>query len=365
MTEQDVAVPHAQLLQMAERILRAWGMPEDLAHTTAELMCQADVFGIDSHGVSMLPIYEAKLRDGSLQIDARPRTVRQLGATAVVDGGAGLGHPAGAFAMRTAIELAQQHGVGVVVATNSHHFGAAGVYARLALAEGLIGWVGSSATNPILVPTGARQPALGTNPLAFAAPGLNGDAFVLDMATTTVAANKVRVYDYRKRDVPAGWVVDGQGGAVTDSAQALDWIFGQALGGLTPLGGTPAMSSHKGYGLAMMVQILSATLSGAAFCGAVYGQRTPGAPDDVGHFLMALDPAAFRGEGGFENDLSDMLGFMRGLPSASPDGVAVQVAGDPEVRAQAQRSATGIPISAALYGRLKAVCDRCGVAFGL
>src|SRR5690606_36867539 len=132
---------------------------------------------------------------------------------------------------------------------NSHHFGAAGVYDRLALEAGLIGLVCRSATHPILVPTGARAPALGTNPLAFAARAANGDAFILDMATTTVAANKVKVYDYYGKPLPDGWVLDADAQPVNDSAAAMEWIFKQALGGLSPLGGTSAMGSHKGYGL--------------------------------------------------------------------------------------------------------------------
>ena len=259
--------PLEQLQEQATRVLTAWGMSPGLAEVTAGLMCQADLLGVDSHGISMLPTYEVKLQEGRLNIGAVPEVVKRFGATALVDGKAGLGHPAGELGMRTAMEMARTHGVGVAVVSNSHHFGAAGVYARLALEQGMLGLVGSSATHPILVPTGARQPALGTNPIAFAAPGAGSDAFVLDMATTTVAANKVKVYDYYGKTLPQGWVVNADGESVTDSAEAMDWIFRKPLGGLTPLGGTPEMSSHKGYGLAMMIQILSGTLAGAAFAG--------------------------------------------------------------------------------------------------
>lgn len=353
---------YEQLHAQARNVLQAWGMQPALAQVTANLMCQADLLGVDSHGISMLPTYETKLREGTLNITAQPRVVRSFGATAFVDGEAGLGHPAGELGMRTAISLARDHGVGVAVVSNSHHFGAAGAYARLALDEGMIGLVCSSATNPILVPTGAQQPALGTNPIAFAAPAANGDAFVLDMATTTVAANKVKVYDYHGKTLSQGWVIDAEGESVTDPAQGMDWIFRQALGGLTPLGGTPDMGSHKGYGLAMMIQILSSTLAGAAFAGTLHLTRKPGEPDNVGHFMLALNPAVFREQDAFENDMAGLLGHMRGMTCVTP-GESVKVAGDPENAMKTQREAQGIPLSQTLKQQLRALCERSEVPY--
>lgn len=360
----DGCVPYDRLHLQARSVLEAWGMPGELSAVTADLMCQADLLGVDSHGISMLPTYETKLRGGILNIAQAPVVVKRFGATALVDGKAGLGHPAGELGMRTAMELAAEHGVGVAVVFNSHHFGAAGAYARLALKQGMVALVGSSATHPIMVPTGAREPALGTNPIAFAAPGAGGDTFVLDMATTTVAANKVKVYDYYGKTLPPGWVVDAQGAHVTDSAQGMDWIFRQSSGGLTPLGGTPEMGSHKGYGLAMMIQILSATLAGAAFAGNLHATRQPGDPDNVGHFMMALNPAAFREQADFQQDLSDMLGHLRGMPHVAK-GETVKVAGDPENAMAARRAAEGVPLSDALKQQLRGVCERCGVAYVL
>jgi len=360
----DQFFPLERLQEQTRRVLEAWGMAPRLAQTTAALMCQADLLGIDSHGISMLPTYETKLRAGGLNLAAGPEVVKRFGATALIDGRAGLGHPAGELGMRTAMELAATHGVGVAVVSNSHHFGAAGVYARLALEKGMLGLVGSSATNPILVPTGARQPALGTNPIAFAAPGVGADAFVLDMATTTVAANKVKVYDYYGRMLPPGWVVDADGASVTDAAQGMDWIFRQPQGGLTPLGGSPEMGSHKGYGLAMMVQILSGTLAGAAFAGVSYASRRPGEPDNVGHFMMALDPAVFCEPASFQEDLSGMLAHLRNMEHVDEEA-RVQVAGDPENAIASRRARSGVPLSAALMTQLRALCERCGVGFVL
>lgn len=354
--------PLEKLRQQAVVVLQAWGMRPRLAEITAGLMCQTDLMGVDSHGISMLPTYDAKLQAGTLKVDAEPVVVRQLGATALIDGGAGLGHPAGELGMRTAMALAKDHGVGVAVVRNSHHFGAAGVYARLALEEGLIGLVCSSATNPILVPTGARAPALGTNPIAFAARAANGDAFVLDMATTTVAANKVKVYDYYGKPLPSGWVLDAQGDSVNDPARAMEWIFKQALGGLSPLGGTLEMGSHKGYGLAMMIQILGGTLAAASFPATLEANRQPGDPDNVGHFMLALNPDVFLPAAAFERDLASNLDYLRSMEPVSADA-PVKVAGDPESAKAEARAREGIPLSAALLKQLKALCERRNLPF--
>src|SRR5690606_22663500 len=351
-----------QILRQSTLVLEAWGMSPTLAATTARLMCESDLLGVDSHGISMLPTYENKLKSGSLNVGVEPCVLRRIGATALVDGGAGLGHPAAELGMRTAMGLAKEHGVGVAVVRHSHHFGAAGVYARLALEEGLMGLVCSSAAHPILVPTGARAPALGTNPIAFAAPGVNGDAFVLDMATTTVAANKVKVYDYYGKPLPSGWVSDADGNAVNDPAAAMDWIFRQALGGLSPLGGTTEMSSHKGYGLAMMIQILGGTLAAASFPAILHVSRKPGEPENVGHFLLALNPEVFRPLQEFEEDLSGNLNYLRSMDPVDA-AAPVQVAGDPEAAMMEQRRAQGVPLSEALLKQLKGLCERAGTEF--
>jgi LDH2 family malate/lactate/ureidoglycolate dehydrogenase len=308
------------------------------------------------------PAYEDKLRAGALRLDARPRILRDGGASALIDGMGGLGYPVAAQAMNLAVDKALEHGVGAVSVCNSHHFGAAGVYARIAVERGVVGLVTSSANGVIMVPTRGAMPMLGTNPIAFGAPAAYNEPFVLDMATTTVAANKVKVYDFLDQPLPPGWAVDGQGGAVTDAAAAMQFIFTHPEGGLTPLGGTAAMSSHKGYGLAMMAQILGGTLSGSAFAARRAPTRRPGEPDDVGHFFLALNPDAFRAAGSFESDMDDMIDAMHDTPPANPDE-PVLVAGEPEAAERARRLRAGIPISAALAERLRAICERAGTPY--
>ena len=350
--------PVATLQAQTQAVLLAWGLQPDCAGTAAAAMVYSDVAGIDSHGISMLPLYEKLRAAGDLHPGARPRTIRETAVTAVVDAGGGLGHPAAMAAMHLAADKAQASGVGVVSVRNSHHFGAAGQYAAVAAERGLIGLVTTSARSVSVVPTRGAVSRLPTNPIAFAAPARRNRPFLLDMSTSTVAVNKIKVYGYSDRPLPAGWVSDGDGAPVRDPHRAFELVQRPGPGGLSPLGGTAELSSHKGYGLAMMVQILSATLCGAAFAAA--GEE--GRPVEIGHFFLALDPAAFRDDGGFEDDLDDALDLLRATPPADPER-PVLVPGDPEAEAREQRLRDGVPLSDVLVGQLRGICERAGTPF--
>ena len=341
-------------------VLTAWGMDPATVATTAEVMIETDLAGVDSHGISMLMDYDESRRKGKINLQARPRILRETPVTALVDADAGLGHPASVFGMRLAIAKAKSAGVGVVAVRNSHHFGAAGYYAALAPAEGLVGMVTSATRTIGVVPTRGAVPVLGTNPIAFAAPTKRNRPFRFDMATSTVAANKVKVYDLQGKALPPGWVLDGQGNPVADAAQGWDIIKQQPQGGLTPLGGTAEMASHKGYGLGMMVHILGGVLSGASFSPIRVRTQRPQDPDNLGHFFMAIDPTCFREEGEFEADLDDAIDVLHATPPADP-ALPVLVAGDPEAESRARRLAEGIPIPESLARRLREVCERAGV----
>src|SRR5882757_4664703 len=175
-----------------ELILRAWGMSEATAISTAEIMSWADLHGSDTHGISMIPTYDERRRAGKIDMRAQPVATRATPVSALVDGGGGLGHASARLAMELAIEKAKATGIGVAVVRNSAHFGACGFYALMAVEAGLIGMVATSASGIQVAPTFGAQARLGTDPIAFAAPGRPGEPFLLDMATTTVAAGKIR-----------------------------------------------------------------------------------------------------------------------------------------------------------------------------
>jgi LDH2 family malate/lactate/ureidoglycolate dehydrogenase len=205
-------------------------------------------------------------------------------------------------------------------------------------------------------------PVLGTNPIAFAAPTRRNPPVVLDMATTTTAANKVRARALRGKPLPPGWVLDGSGQPVTESAAAAAQIFERKEGGLSPVGGTPDMASHKGYGLALMAHILGATLSGGSFSPIRVKTQKPEDPDNIGHFMLAIDPVAFRPDGAFEHDLDEALDVLRATPPVEP-GKPVLIPGDPEQAEREARLADGIPIPPPLAREIRDIAARAEVPF--
>jgi LDH2 family malate/lactate/ureidoglycolate dehydrogenase len=345
-------------------VFRAWGISEAHADTTAEMMVETDLRGVDSHGISMLPTYDQEFRNGRLNMRPVFKTVRDAAATALIDADASLGHPVSVHAMNLAVDKCRQSGVAVVSVVNSHHFGAAGCYSKIAADRGVIGMVTASTRGVTMVPTFAAEPVMGTNPLAFAAPARRNPPFQLDMATTTVAAGKVKVHKLNHRPLPSGWVVDGQGQPVTDEAEAFRYVFERPEGGISPVGGTRAMASHKGYGLAVMVHILGGTLAGASFSPIRNRTQKPSDPHNIGHFFMAIDPRAFRDEGEFEHDLDQVIDVLHGARRADP-AQPVLVAGDPEMATRAERLRDGVPIPDDLMEQLRGVAKSAGVPFVL
>jgi LDH2 family malate/lactate/ureidoglycolate dehydrogenase len=354
--------PAETIHRQISEVLRAWGMPADVVRTAADVMTDTDLAGIDSHGISMLMLYEEALGLEQLNPAPVPRVVRESPVTALVDGDAGLGHVAAVFGMELAIAKATATGVGVVCVRNSTHFGAAGYYAAMASRRGLLGMVTCTTRGNPVLPTRSAVPVLGTNPIAFAAPTRRNTPFLLDMSTSTVAQNKVKVFEFQGRPLPPGWVLDEHGVPVTDSARAMDLVTVRYTGGITALGGTAEMSSHKGYGLSVMVQILSATLAGGSFTPIRKRTQGRGDPDEIGHFLMALDPKAFRDEGEFEHDLDDVIDVLHAATPANADE-PVLVAGEPEALSRAERARDGIPVPAPLADKIRAICDRAGAPF--
>jgi LDH2 family malate/lactate/ureidoglycolate dehydrogenase len=355
-------VPAARVREQIVAILTAWGMDPALVETSATVMIETDLSGVDSHGVSMLMDYENSRNKGKLNLKARPRIIRENAVTALIDADAGLGHPAAVLGMQTAIAKAGALGVGVVTVRNSHHFGAAGYYAALASKAGLVGMVTSATRSINTVPTRGTIPVMGTNPIAFAAPARRNRPFLLDMATATVAANKVRVHELKGKPLPVGWVQDEHGEPVTDAAAATEYLYRRDVGGLAPLGGTAEMSSYKGYGLAMMAHILGGALSGSSFSPIRVKTQKPSDPDNLGHFFMAIDPRVFRDPGEFEDDLDAAIDVLHAVPPVDP-AKPVLVAGDPEAMEREKRLRDGIPIPPALADKIREICQRADIPF--
>ena len=332
-------------------VLRAWGIPDDHVTVTVDRILYADLRGIDSHGCTTLAFYQRLRADGVLNPRATVTVIRNEGATTLVDGGGGLGHVPATRAMEIAIEIAAAHGIGAVAVCNSGHFGAAGAYAAMAADRGLIGIATTSTPTPTVVPTFGRQAMLGTNPIAFAAPARRHPMFLLDMATSTASFGKVLEQWRKGRAIPDRWMLDEDGAPLAAGHAALT---NQRL---TPLGGDLAGASYKGYGLAMMVEILSAALAGLTFADPRLGRRPR-----VGHFLMALDPARFSSGGDFTDHVDALIDAMHGTDPVDPRR-PVLVPGDPERTTLAERRANGIPLTRSVVEDLREVARVSGVPF--
>jgi LDH2 family malate/lactate/ureidoglycolate dehydrogenase len=279
-----------------------------------------------------------------------------------MDGDAGLGHPVAWQGMELAVDMALEQGLGAVTAFNSHHFGAAGVYAKRAAERGCLGIVTSTSRTVAVLPTFASQPVLGTNPIAVCAPAGRNRPFLLDFATSAVALNKVKVYDYYDKPIPAGWVSDGEGNAVTNPAEALAICRGSVSGGLNPAGGTRELGSHKGYGLGVVAQILAGALAGGSFSPLRDRNLAADSPFNIGHFFLAINPAFFRPGGEFTDEVDSIVDVLHDTRPVNPEQ-PVLVAGDPEAESRERRLREGIPIPEALGRSVHDIAGRAGVPF--
>ncbi len=336
------------LVAFAAACFRAHGVTEEDAGIAAEALVAADLRGVNSHGLLLLARYCRQLQEGG--VVARPDllTLRETTATALLDGGAGLGQVTAVKAMRLAIDKAARHGIGLVSVRNSHHFGAAAHYAMLAIQRGMIGLASTNAGVTMTAP-GAAGRLIGNNPFAFAVPTLELP-FVLDMAMSQSSGGRIRRMAESGEPVPVGWLVDAQGESTTDPK---DYPAG---GALLPIGG------HKGFGLALMVEILSAVLSGAATTTDVrIDTIEPSVPAGMGHLLVAIDIGAFRSLAEFGADLKHLLDKVAVPVVSGPDGT-VRVPGQASARRAAQARQLGVPLPGDVISSISRLAGELGVA---
>ena len=342
--------PYATHRAQIKAILAAWGMPEENAEPTAEILSWADLHGVDSHGMSMLPGYDRMRRNGRAKMDARPTIVKETPISALVDGGGGLGHVPAHFAMRVAIDKAKASGMAIAAVRNSAHFGATGYYTLMAARERLIGMACTSASSIQVAPTFGKEAKLGTDPWSFAAPSGDDHPFLLDMATTTVAAGRIRNKANEGLPTPDGWVLDNEGRPSNDP------LVAREKGGfLTSLGGSPENSSYKGYGLAAMVNILASCLAGTTLITDPQHTKKPQGMD-IGHFFMAIDPGLFRDQSEFQSDVAKFCSDLRATKPIDP-AQPVMVAGDPQWNNAAKRMADGIPVGPGLLNQVRQIAQ--------
>ncbi len=309
------------------RFFQAAGLAPDESELVADVLVAADCVGVHSHGVMRLAAYADLVRAGVWRSGVRPRVVREGPGFVLLDGEGCVGPVAAVDAMGRCVDKARHAGLAGAWVRAAGHFGRAGYYAELAAQRGLIGVAMANAA-PSLAPWGGRERVLGNNPVAVAVPRRHDPPVVLDMALSVGAQGWVRLAAERGERLPPGWALDPEGNPTDDPNQAL-------AGSLLPVGG------YKGYGLALMVEILVAVLSGGAFGKGVSPRR--GSRFAASHAFFAVDVGQFRDPDAFLDDVEHLVRMVKGTALA-PGFREVLVPGEPEARRRAaQRDSVELP----------------------
>jgi LDH2 family malate/lactate/ureidoglycolate dehydrogenase len=343
-------------------VFQALGVPEDEARICADVLITSDLRGIESHGVGRLKYYYDRIQAGVQFTRTAVEVVKETETTALVDGHHGMGHVIAYRAMRMAMDKARRYGLGAVTVRNGTHLGIAGYYPLMAAEEGMMGFTVTNA-RPAIAPTFSTEPMLGTNPIAFAAPSDMDHPFCFDGATSITQRGKIEVAARAEKPVPAGWVIDSTGNSMTDPAQILEDL-GSATAALLPLGGAgELLAGYKGYDLATMVEILSASLCGGMFMKDLLGFAEDGSrrPYMLGHFFLAIDIEHF-----VPLEVSRRITgqIMRALQDArkAPGEERIYVAGEKEYEREKQVREQGVPVNPNLRQELQTMRDELDIS---
>jgi L-2-hydroxycarboxylate dehydrogenase (NAD+) len=354
------------LRDFCARVFEKMDVPADDAAVTADVLVAANLRGINSHGVARLKRYVDGLRDGVMLARPNIEVVHETPCTALMDGGAGLGQPVGVRGMKLAIEKAQEMGIGFVAVRNSNHYGIAAYYSMMALEQEMIG-ISMTNASALVVPTFGKDAMLGTNPISVAAPAGEERPFVLDMATSTVPRGKLEVYDRQGKPLPLGWATDEHGVATTDTRRVLDNLLARAGGGLLPLGGEGELfRGYKGFGMALLVDILSGVLPRAGYANTTYPKTPDGKPlpADVGHFFGAIRVDAFRPLDEFKATMDDIIRRLKG--SAKAEGAErIYIHGEKEFEEEERRRREGIPLHPKVVATMQQIARELRVEYDL
>jgi LDH2 family malate/lactate/ureidoglycolate dehydrogenase len=339
-------IDHRALAGFAREVMEAVKVPREAAALVADSLVSANLRGVDSHGVQLLIWYAQQIQDGNIDVATVGEVASENGSCMVYDGMNGLGQVISNTCCDHATRLGNANGLGMVTARNSSHFGASAWWAQKIADAGLIGIVTCNAT-PLVAAWQGRDKILGTNPICMAVPG--PDTFLLDMATTTVALNRIhKAILSGETEIPPGWAMDADGNPTTNPQTALEGLP-------MPLGG------YKGTGLALMVEVLCAVLSGGAMMTEVGGLRVKNRLMRVSHFFLAIDAGRFLPMDEFHSRMQKVRDTVKGSRPAAGFG-EVLIAGDPEWRSEAQRRRDGIPVSRGIWDELSKLAESLNVA---
>jgi L-2-hydroxycarboxylate dehydrogenase (NAD+) len=363
MSQETIYVPVDTMRRFMEEVFIRSGVPADEAATCADVLMASDLRGIESHGIQRLKMYFDRIKSGQQKAITNFEIVKEGPATAVIDGHYGMGMVVGTRSMQMAIDKAKSYGLGAVAVRNSTHFGIAGYYANMALKQDCIGLSFTNA-RPSINATFGVQPMLGTNPIAFGAPTDEECPFLFDAATSIVQRGKIEVYARKNKPVPPGWVIGADGQPISDAEEILS-ALPKDKAALLPLGGAgEELSGYKGYGLATMVEILSASLQQGGFLTDMLGFDKQGnkTPFMVGHFFMAINIESFVDPGSFKKTTGDILRTLRNSTKA-PGEDRIFTAGEKEYENEQVTPQTGIAVVPAIQKDVIAIQKELGLDY--
>ena len=348
-------LPYAKVVDFCERIFAGYGFNQEQAKQITEVLLDADLSGIESHGIQRLIRYHKEITGGLVDVHAVPEIVKETPVSATIEGNDAMGQLLGVQAMDLAIEKAKKTGVGMVAVRNSNHYGIAGYYTKRAAENGLIG-ICMTNTEAIMVPTFGRQAMLGTNPIAFSMPAAPVP-FTFDAATTVVPRGKLEVYAKRDGVIKDGWALDENGHPSTDAARVLANIIGKTGGGILPLGGSgEETSGYKGYGFAMLCEICTAILSGGTTSNYIY--KKPGKAE-ICHFFMAIDHDVFGDKAQIEANLSKFMQELRDADKAEGQN-RIYTHGEKEFYSKQDVIANGVSVNDKTYAEMEMIAEYTG-----
>lgn len=320
------------------------GVPEEDANICAEILIASDLRGIESHGIQRMRMYFDRIRQGMQLPKTELEIVRESPTTAVIDGHHGMGQVIGYRSMQMAIEKARTYGMGAVAVRNSSHFGIAGYYPTMAAKAGMIGMTVTNA-RPSIAPTFGVRPMLGTNPIAFGCPTDEEFPFLFDAATSITQRGKLEVMARINKQAPHGWVINQHGEIMVNAQECLDG-FGKERAALLPLGGIgETLGGHKGYGLATIVEILSAALQTGNFLYGLIGIDEHGkpTPNRLGHFFMAMNIESFTSLENFKKTTGSILRELRAA-TKQPGCDRIYTAGEKEYEKEQRVRQEGVQV---------------------
>lgn len=319
-----------QLREASTQILKGWNATQEEAELVADCLVRAEMRGIDTHGVHFLILLSDRVDAHMIRIPTEIKVVREDGTTSLLDGGNGLGQVAAHRAMKMSIQKARELGIGLTLVRNTNHIGILAFYTLMAAEEGMVGMVMSNSA-PSMSPWGGAEPFLGTNPISIAIPGGEEAALVLDMSSSVVARGKIRRAERMKECIPLGWALDETGSPTTDPAAALK-------GSLLPIGGP------KGYGLALMVDVLAGLLSGSRYGPEVKTFHQPLGPTGIGVFAMAVDIERFMPLHQFRDLMTSYMKSIKKTKKAK-EVSHIYLPGEIELEKEKQSLKEGVEIS--------------------